>query len=207
MILWGRASSANVQKVLWALAELGLPFEHRIVGGKYGGLDGQEFARLTPVRRVPVLEDKGMALWESHAILRHLARREGALGAGDSLVDMWMEFGSTTLQPPFIAVFWQKVRMLPADRDPKVEANSLTAIRLALSMLEEGMSDGRAYVAGATFTIADIALGSLFHRMLDLFPDILAASPRVAEWHGRIADRPGYQTHVATSYEELRVTS
>ena len=97
MILWGRASSVNVQKVLWALSELGLAYDHRIVGGKYGGLGGAEFARLPPVRRVPVLEDNGVTLWESHAILRHLARREGALGANHPSVDMWMEFGTITI--------------------------------------------------------------------------------------------------------------
>jgi glutathione S-transferase len=207
MILWGRASSVNVQKVLWALAELGLCYDHRIVGGKYGGLDGPEFARLTPVRRVPVLQEGGLALWESHAILRHLARREGALGANDPTVDMWMEFGSTTLQPPFIAVFWQRVRMLPVDRDPKVEVSSLTAIRAALEMMEEGLSDGRAHMAGADFSVADIALGSLFYRLLDLFPDLLSATTKVAEWQARIAARPGYQAHIATSYDELKVTA
>ena len=207
MILWGRASSANVQKVLWAMAELGLPFEHRIVGGKYGGLDGPEFARLTPVRRVPVLQDGDLALWESHAILRHLARREGKLGGSDGVVDMWMEFGSTTLQPPFIAVFWQRVRMLPADRDEKVMATNLGALKSALAMLEAGLADGRAYIGGAEFSVADIALGSLFYRILDLFPDILSSTPHVADWQARIASRPGYQTYIATSYDELKVTS
>lgn len=205
MILWGRASSVNVQKVLWALSELGLAYDHRIVGGKYGGLDGPEFARLTPVRRVPVLEDNGVTLWESHTILRYLARREGALGANDPSVDMWMEFGSTTLQPPFIAAFWQRVRMLPADRDAKVEASSLTAIRAALAMMDEGLSDGRTHIAGPDFTVADIALGSLFYRLLDLFPDLLAQTPKVAEWQARVAARPGYQAHIATSYDELKV--
>jgi glutathione S-transferase len=207
MILWGRASSVNVQKVLWALTELGLPFEHRIVGGKYGGLDGADFARLTPVRRVPVLQDGDLSVWESHAILRHLARREGKLGGPEALVDMWMEFGSTTLQPPFIAVFWQRVRLLPEARDPKVEATNLAALGSALAMLETAFSDGRPYIAGSSFSMADIALGSLFYRLLDLYPDILHQTPLVAAWQTGLADRPGYHDWVATSYDELKVTS
>mgnify|MGYP003762721953 FL=1 len=55
MILWGRASSVNVQKVLWGLEEQGLVYEHKIVDGKFGGTDDPEFTALTPVRRVPVL--------------------------------------------------------------------------------------------------------------------------------------------------------
>ena len=41
--LWGRGSSANVQKVMWALAELNLQFRHVIVGGPYGGTTSEEF--------------------------------------------------------------------------------------------------------------------------------------------------------------------
>ena len=112
MILWGRASSVNVQKVLWALEDCALPYEHKIVGGIFGGNDDPEFAVLTPVRRVPVLQDGDITLWESHAILRYLAR-----GQISPITDMWMEFGSTTLQPPFIGLFWQQVRMRKAEQD------------------------------------------------------------------------------------------
>ena len=40
--LWGRKTSSNVQKILWALEELGQPYEHEIVGGIYGGKDKNE---------------------------------------------------------------------------------------------------------------------------------------------------------------------
>ncbi|MFQ3357773.1 MAG: glutathione S-transferase [Paracoccaceae bacterium] len=63
MILWGRASSVNVQKILWALSELDLTFKHQTAGGKYGGLGSAEFARLTPARRIPVLQDSALSLW------------------------------------------------------------------------------------------------------------------------------------------------
>ena len=63
-----------MQKVLWALEERALPYEHKIVGGTIGGNDDPEFAALTPVSRVPVLQDGDVTLWESHAILRYLAR-------------------------------------------------------------------------------------------------------------------------------------
>ena len=112
MILWGRASSVNVQKVLWALEERELPYDHKIVGGIFGGNADPEFAALTPVRRVPVLQDGDVTLWESHAILRYLAR-----GQVSPIADMWMEFGSTTLQPPFLGLFWQQVRMRKAEQD------------------------------------------------------------------------------------------
>ena len=62
--LWGRKTSSNVQKILWALEELGQPYEHEIGGGIYGGKDKKEYASKTPTKLVPVLEDGDIALWK-----------------------------------------------------------------------------------------------------------------------------------------------
>lgn len=201
MILWGRASSVNVQKVLWGLEEQGLVYEHKIVDGKFGGTDDPEFTALTPVRRVPVLQDGDVTLFESNAILRYLAN-----GQTTPVADMWMEFGSTTLQPPFIGLFWQQVRMTKAEQDQAVLEGQIKALYAGLEIVNTALSDGRAYLAGNDFSMADVAIGSLFHRFMDLHPTILDALPHVDEWHASIAARAGYRKWIATSYEELRVT-
>lgn len=201
MILWGRASSVNVQKVLWALEERELPYDHKIVGGIFGGNSDPEFTALTPVRRVPVLQDGDVTLWESHAILRYLA-----MGPVSPIADMWMEFGSTTLQPPFLGSFWQQVRMRKTAQDKATLKKHIKSLYAALGILETGLADGRTYLAGDDFSMADIAIGSLFHRIMDLHPTILDTLPVVGEWHANIAVRAGYRKWVATSFEELRVT-
>ena len=200
MILWGRASSVNVQKVLWALEERALPYEHKIVGGIFGGNDEPEFAALTPVRRVPVLQDGDVTLWESHVILRYLAK-----GQVSPVADMWMEFGSTTLQPPFIGLFWQQVRMRKAEQDKATLEKHIKALYAGLGILNTGLADERIYLAGDDFSMADIAIGSLFHRIMDLHPTIVDDFPKVDQWYANIAVRAGYRKWVATSYEELRV--
>ncbi len=201
MILWGRASSVNVQKVLWALEERELPYDHKIVGGIFGGNSDPEFTALTPVRRVPVLQDGDVTLWESHAILRYLA-----MGPVSPIADMWMEFGSTTLQPPFLGLFWQQVRMRKTAQDKATLTKHIKSLYAALGILETGLADGRTYLAGDDFSMADIAIGSLFHRIMDLHPTNLDTLPVVGEWHANIAVRAGYRKWVATSFEELRVT-
>ena len=201
MILWGRASSVNVQKVLWGLEEQGLVYEHKIVGGKFGGTDDPEFTGLTPVWRIPVLQDGDVTLFESNAILRYLAN-----GQTTPVADMWMEFGSTTLQPPFIGLFWQQVRMTKAEQDKAVLEVQIKALYAALEIMNTALSDGRAYLAGNNFSMADVAIGSLFHRLMDLHPTILDALPFLDEWHASIAELAGYRKWIATSYEELRVT-
>lgn len=83
--LWGRVNSLNVQKVLWTLDELGLAHERIDAGGAFGGLDRPDYARLNPNRRVPLLEDGAVVVWESNAIVRYLAARygEGRLWVAD----------------------------------------------------------------------------------------------------------------------------
>jgi glutathione S-transferase len=200
MILWGRASSVNVQKVLWALDEVRQPYDHKIVGGKYGGLDDPAFAAMAPLRRVPVLQDDDVTIWESHAILRYLDQSRIS-----PIADMWMEFGSTTLQPPFIGLFWQRVRMTPEQQDAQVLAGHLKDLDTGLAALNAGLSDGRPFVAGDDYSMADVAIGSLFYRITDLYPDILSNHSHVAKWHKSIATRAGFRQWIATSYDELKL--
>ena len=54
-ILWGRATSVNVQKVMWVLAELRIAHERRDAGGAFGW--PEELEGLTPNRRIPVWQD------------------------------------------------------------------------------------------------------------------------------------------------------
>ena len=71
--LFGRKSSFNVQKIMWFIAELELSCHHIEVGGSLGGLNNDEFRAMSPHGRVPVIDDGGIIVWESHAILRYLA--------------------------------------------------------------------------------------------------------------------------------------
>jgi glutathione S-transferase len=77
LTIWGRCSSFNVQKVMWLVAELGIEHQHLEAGGRFGSLDKPKFRAMNPHGRVPVIDDGGTIVWESHAILRYLAARYG----------------------------------------------------------------------------------------------------------------------------------
>src|ERR1700693_2512082 len=104
LTVWGRKSSANVQKVMWLLGELGLAHTHIPAGAPYGQVNDAKFRAMNPNGLVPVIDDDGMILWESNAILRYLAARQAsALWPSDARarapIDQWMEWASTTFQP------------------------------------------------------------------------------------------------------------
>ena len=74
--IWGRNTSSNVQKVIWALGEMKLPFERIDVGGAFGKTKDPVYLAMNPNSLVPTLEEEdGFTLWESNSIVRYLAAK------------------------------------------------------------------------------------------------------------------------------------
>ena len=161
--IWGRTNSINVQKVLWCCAELNLPFERIDAGMQFGVNNTPEYRAMNPNGLVPVINDDGFVLWESHAIVRYLARRHG-LGtlcptdhqaAADA--DRWMEWYSTTLWNLMRPIFWGLVRTPPEKRNLAEidEARQKLADYLAMADAQLARTG---HLTGALFTMGDIPL-------------------------------------------------
>ena len=207
LTLWGRPSSANVQKVLWALAELGLPYEHRLVGGAYGGLDEPHYRSMNPNRLVPTLQDGDLVVWESHAILRYLAAAYGVETLWRenvrerAIVDQWTDWTATTFQPAWIAVFWLLVRTPSEQHDRKAIAAACAKAVSALRILDAHLAD-RDYLTGNRLSYADIAAGVALYRWFTMEID-RPAMPGVENWYRRLEQRPAFRQAVMVSYAEL----
>lgn len=207
--IWGRRNSINVQKVMWAAGELGIPHERIDAGGPFGGLDTDEFAAMNPNRRVPVIEDEGTIVWESHAIVRFLAERYGAgsLAPSDPCTrarsDMWMDWVIADLQPAFIGgVFWNFYRTPEAQRNWKLIRQGLARSTILFRLLDKHL-EGRAFVAGDTLTMGDIPAGSQLYRYFTLEID-RPSLPNLEDWYKRLQGREAYRTHVMIPYDDLR---
>ena len=205
--LWGRASSANVQKVRWALAEIGLAHEHVPLGGKYGGNRDASYLALNPNGLVPTLRDRDVVVWESHAIVRYLAATysSGSLWpespASRAIVDQWTDWTATTFQPAWIAVFWQVVRTPREQRDPARIARSLAEAESCLSIMERRLSENP-FLGGDTLTYADIVAGVAMYRWSTMDIERLP-HPAVEAWHGCLGQRAAYRDTVEIDYSEL----
>jgi glutathione S-transferase len=198
--VWGRNNSINVQKVMWAIGELGLAPERRDVGGKFGGLDTPEYGRLNPNRRVPTVEDEGVVVWESNACVRYLAARYGAgsLWPEDpgqrAVADMWMDWQASTLLPDMTVVFWGLVRTPEAERDHGAIEAAAKRLGPIWQILDRHLAS-RAFVAGDALTIGDIPVGAACYRYLGL-PIARPSLPHVERWYGRLKERAPYRQHV-----------
>ena len=206
--VWGRRSSANVQKVMWLVGELKLAHEHVQAGGPYGLVNEPQFRAMNPNGLVPVIEDDGLTMWESNAILRYLAAQYGKerFWPDDpkerAPVEQWLEWAGTTFQPNMIGLFVNYWRTPEYQRNPNAIRNFQQRSDNNLRLLETELGK-RAYVAGETFTLADIASGTHLYRYYTMgtpFPKL----PNVEAWYKRLSERPAYRDHVMISYEELR---
>lgn len=192
--LWGRASSGNVQKALWALDELGLAYEPIEAGGAHGIVGDASYRALNPNGLVPTLEEDGFVLWESNAILRYLAHAHGGPLAmpeaprARALIDQWLDWQATAFTPAMRDAFLQLVRVAPEKRDPRViEASRANSERCA-ALLDRHLAD-TPFVAGDTFSIADIAVGLAAHRWFQL-PLEREERPNIRRWLEGLAQRP-----------------
>jgi glutathione S-transferase len=206
--LWGRQSSINVQKVLWTLGEIGLPFERVDAGGRFGGLDTPEFLARNPHGRIPVMEDDGAIVWESNAIVRYLAARysAGVLWPEDPAVraaaDGWMDWCATSLQPAFMGFFWRWYRTPETQRDQAVWRPLLEAANQQFALADQILSAG-AFLAADTLTMADIPTGAMLWRYYTLEID-RPFLPALEAWYQMLCAREPYRRGVMLPYDELK---
>ncbi len=206
--VWGRRNSLNVQKVMWAIGELGLPHEHVDAGGPFGGLDTEDFGALNPNRRVPVIEDNGTVIWESHTIVRYLAAAygQGTLWPAEpmarALCDQWTDWTLADLQPAFIGgVFWNFYRTPEGQRNWPLIRQGVARSAILFKLLDRHL-EGRAFVAGDGFTFGDIPAGAQLYRYFELEID-RPSLPNVEAWYGRLKEREAYRSHVMFPFEDL----
>ncbi|MCA9693870.1 MAG: glutathione S-transferase family protein [Nannocystaceae bacterium] len=156
-------ASPYVRKVLLCALELGASLEERVVAlADREALDA--YAAINPNRRFPALRDGALVLWESDAILRHLARIHdpawlGSTRVSAALVDQWLAWTLAHLNPAMLGLQNARLGFLP--RPLRDEATLIGDCARALAVLEGALAV-RPYVAGEAITIADLALAAAF---------------------------------------------
>lgn len=196
----GRANSINVMKVLWCCEELNLPYERIDVGGAFAFKNQPDYLTLNPNGRVPTIVDDGFVLWESNVIVRYLSAKHGMgwlFPKEDRArweAERWMDWQQTTCGPAMTNMFWGLVRTPPEKRDPAAIEASRKATAEAMNILDKHLATSK-YVAGDTFTMADIPLGCMAYRWL-AFPVERPNQPHLVAWHDRLKQRPGYKKHL-----------
>ncbi|HEX8262148.1 MAG TPA: glutathione S-transferase family protein [Allosphingosinicella sp.] len=196
--------SSYCQKVLVALYERGVPFERNIVN-LGDPAEKAALERLWPMAKFPVLRDEvaGLTVPESSLIIAYLDRvhpgpplvpadPDAALHAG-----LWDRFLDHYVETPLQKAVGDHFRPETA-RDPHGVEEAKALLGRAWDMLEERLADGRPWLTGDEFTIADCGAGpALFYGNI---VEPFAGRPQLEAYYARLLARPSF----ARAVEEAR---
>ena len=182
----GARGNTRDLRVLWTLEEIGLPYE--IVGMDHPNrdLDSAEYRALNPFGQIPVIDDDGVVVSESGAILLYLARKSGKLMphalAGEAQVLRWSFTALTTIELPLLALWFVN---LSGGKDSKPSEALHGWAEMRLKQLD-GWLTNRQFIATEDFTVADILMTHVLdagtrQEMLEAYPNILAYRARCTE--------------------------
>ena len=199
MLLYDNPVSSNALKVRFLLAELGLDYDRREVPLPQPRPDW--YLAQNPLGGMPALDDDGLVLAESNAILRYLAQREGredlypSAPAERAPVDEFLDRFATALRAPFFQVerfalgFVQGIGFNAGPRDPDGARAKAAEIAPQVELFERLVADNGT-VLGA-FTIADCCAAPVLFRTRNTGMD-LSPYPKLLRLRETVTARDGF---------------
>lgn len=197
MKLW-HCADARSFRVLWALEELGLPYELELLPFPPRFLR-PEFLAVNPLGTIPFFADGETRMTESAAIIEYLCARHGPtpLAVMPDEPDFgawlnWLHHGEATLTFPQTLVLRYRVLEPPEKRQPQVAADYARWFVKRTLLLEAALADGRDWLCAGRFTAADISVGYalLLADNLGLLGELAAG---VRDYWTRCAARDGFK--------------
>ncbi|HZF79820.1 MAG TPA: glutathione S-transferase family protein [Rubrivivax sp.] len=190
-------------RVLWALEEMQLPFE--VVGMDHPAhdLNSQAYRQLSPFEQIPAIDDDGVLLSESGAILVHLAKKSGRLissdAAGQAQVLRWCFAALNSVEVPLLSL-----QVLDWTSDGSCSKHRQFLVGWAnrvLGNLERWLA-GREFVATDDFTVADILVAHVVSVGIK-DESLIAPYAGVAAYRDRCLSRPAWKRTIEAYSERV----
>jgi glutathione S-transferase len=192
------SDTLNPRKACAVARHLESPLEFIPVALEKGEHRTPEFRKMNPNAKVPVLVDDELVLWESNAIMCHLAEKAGSeLWPRDERrieVMRWLMWDATEFAPAVGTFYFEhiiKPRFLGREADPAEIARVTPDFERYAGVLE-GHLKGREYLVGDALTVADFAVAiTLPYAEKARLP--LAGFPAIRRWHDRLNQLPAWR--------------
>jgi glutathione S-transferase len=183
---------SRAMRVLWALEEVGVPYENVPIHFA-SDAHSAEYLKINPNGRIPALQDGDVTLFESLAINLYLARKYGPALWPKTVADegrayQWSLWAMTELEEPVITTLMHRAFLPAEQREPKKADEAAERFKKPLAVLDGALA-GRQFLAGSDFTIADLNVASV----LSIAPMAgldLSQAPNAAAWLARCTARP-----------------
>lgn len=154
------------QKIAIALTELGVEHERIKVDLGAGEQRSDAFRAINPNGHVPVLEDEGMLLWESNAILAYLGEKEGKLWPSDAKGKAealrWLFYCTSTVEP-VVGPLWYEDVIAPRigrEKDEELIASHMKSMTRIAALLEDHLQSN-GWFLGDDYSLVDASFGPL----------------------------------------------
>lgn len=195
--LYGPARS-SAGRCLWALEEAGVAYELKNIDMKNKEHKSESFLKINPNGKVPALTDGSLNLFESMAINNYIAEKYkpellGLTIEERAITSQWSFWASSELQDPIIQVFIQKVFMPEEKRSQAIIDENLEKLPELFAVLNNSL-EGKNYLNGKTFTLADLNVQSV----VSIAPMIgfdMTPYKNIDSWMKAISDRPAFQKY------------
>jgi glutathione S-transferase len=197
--IYGPAAS-RAARALWIVHELDIPFEH--IAKEMKDLKHPDYLKVNPNGKVPALVDGEFKLFESMAINLYLAARfnkNGFLPASledQALCHQWSFWGMTEIEKPLLTILIDMFMTAPDKRKPEAVAEAQKALPKPFGVLNAALQ-GRDYLLGSTFTVADLNLASICSWSKPIKFDF-GPFPNANAWLDRCLSRPSYKAAKGT---------
>ena len=161
-------SGSRAIRAIWGIEETGIDYEH--VPVSYGAdSKGADYLSVNPNGRIPALIDGELQLFESMAINLYLAKRYGGALYPSSAMDeahtwQWSVWGISEIEPLQMQIVIQKLFTPEDKRDANVVERATKGLQRPLKVLNAAL-DGREWLVGNAFSVADLNVASVIYLM------------------------------------------
>ncbi len=185
---------SRTMRALWMLEELDVPYENEKVSF-VGDTRKPEYLKINPNGHIPALKDGDLTLWESLAINLYLARKYDKGLWPKSVEDegrafQWSLWAMTELEEPVLTALMHRMFLPAEQRDAKKADDAAERFKTPLAVLNGALA-GKEYLAGKTFTVADLNVAAVL-AWAPLGGLDLERAPDAKAWHARCTSRPAY---------------
>jgi len=185
---------SRAARALWCARECGVEHEHVVLDMK--SVKDPEFLKVNPNGKMPAMIDGDLVLFESMAINLYLAKKYGgtlwpASVESEGLAYQWSFWGMTEIERHLLTIVVDTFMTPPEKKNPKAVEDAKAALQKPLAVLDDTL-DGKQYLLGDTFTIADLNLASVM-GWAKLVKLDMTGHGDVANWLDRCLSRPAFR--------------
>jgi len=192
-------------RVRWALEEVGLPYEARLIGPEDQA--SASYRAMQPFGQVPAYEEDGLVLFESGAILLHIANRSEVLMPSDSdgraRATAWMFAALNSIEPRIQNLtaidLFHATESWARERRPAALKDAQTRLKALSDWL-----DGKEYLENR-FTVADLLLTTVLR--IPRHTDLIAQMPNLETYRLRCEARPAFKSALAAQMADFAETA